>query len=198
MTTVVAIPSKTVPRTLASIVASPPPVAAAPKPAAPIAGPEHRLSNYWKFYFHRTDDSKWNRSSFVDIAKVASVEQYWSIQKELGHDITESAYIFLMAGEVPPLWESHENVKGGSYSMRIPRRVAAEVWERYAAAMLAEDLVPAPDRIVGMSIAPKKAHCIIKLWNLQVKDRNETHVKRLHEAVSADGIHYTPHVERRM
>jgi hypothetical protein len=105
-----------------------------------------------------------------------------------------------MRGDTSPLWENKVNIRGGSYCLKITRKNAIEVFQRYlAAAALGQGAVDPANEIVGVTISPKKGFCIIKIWNLNCKAFGKpTDLPLLHEEVKHEEILYRPHTEQRM
>jgi hypothetical protein len=105
-----------------------------------------------------------------------------------------------MRGEFSPLWENKANIRGGSYCLKVPRRSAIEVFNRYlAAAALGICATSVSNEIVGVTISPKKGFCIIKIWNTNAKAfgaPSDLHI--LHEDVKTDEILYRCHTDQRM
>jgi len=159
---------------------------------------QHFTLDKWRLYFHETNSNNWDASTYIFVADIFSLEQFWTVMAALGQDIISGTYLFLMRGDIPPRWEHYLNNKGGSYSMRISKDQAAEVWKLYSVDMVSENLATAPDIIQGISISPKKNHCVIKVWNKDSKVGKISKIPCLHPSVAKDGIHYTLHVDRSM
>lgn len=106
----------------------------------------------------------------------------------------------MMRDPYPPLWENRVNIRGGSYSIKVPEKSAYETYCRYVAAgimqMIGKDKA---NNIMGVSISPKKGFHILKLWNVDARSFNAT----ADVAIYGDGmilsdIIYRPHVDQKM
>jgi len=171
--------------------------------AAPAAAlPTHPIgSGPWTLYFHESDDKSWGADSYKKIHGAASWEGLGTLLREMGPTRIMGGVLKIMRGDTSPLWENKVNIRGGAYCIKVPRRVAVEVFTRYVAAAAAECATtdPAANPIVGVTISPKKGFCIIKLWNTDaVKHKNAADVAILHEDVRTGEILYRPHVEAPM
>ncbi len=170
--------------------------------AAPAAAPAlHAIpTGSWTVYFHEPEDNSWTAESYKKLAVVKSWESLGSVLKEIGPHKATNGLLRVMKGDFSPLWENKANIRGGSYCLKIGRKNAIEVFNRYlAAAALGTCATTAENEIVGVTISPKKGTCIIKIWNLNAKSYgkpSDLHI--LHEDVKEDEILYRPHTEQRM
>ena len=172
---------------------------AASAPAAPAVA--HAIpTGSWSVYYHEPEDKSWTADSYKRLQVVNSWEAVGQILRELGNHKTTNGLLRIMRGDVSPLWENRVNIHGGSYCLKISRRNAVEVFQRYlAAAALGSGANDAANEIVGVTISPKKGTCIIKIWNLDCKRFNKAKdLPILHEEVKHEEILYRPHTEQRM
>lgn len=171
---------------------------AATSPAIPVTHPIP--SGSWSIYYHEPEDNSWNAESFKKIAVVSSWEMLNAVLQEIGSHKITNGLLRIMRGTTSPLWENKANVKGGSYSLKIPRRSALDVYRTYVAAAATETCAKDPaNEIAGVIISPKKGSCIIKILNANAKLFNSpADINLLHGDVRESEILYTPNVERRM
>jgi len=92
------------------------------------------------------------------------------------------------------------NIRGGSYCIKVSQNLSFDIFQRYIAAATTDEVSkrPAENRIVGISISPKKGFHIIKVWN---KDGNHGDIKDLallDESIKASEVLYRPNVNQRM
>lgn len=173
--------------------------AAAASPAHPL--PVHPIpTGSWSVYYHEPEDKSWTAESYKRLQVVDSWEALGTILRELGPHKVTNGLLRIMKRDVSPLWENKVNIKGGSYCLKIPRRSAIEVFQRYVAAAALEQATTDPaNEIVGVTISPKKGFCIIKIWNLNAKAYNKPEdLAILHEDVRVEEILYRAHTEQRM
>ncbi len=172
--------------------------AVAAPPSSPVVHPIPTGS--WTVYFHEPEDKSWTAESYKRIQVVNNWEALGAVIRELGPHKTMNGLLRIMKGDVSPLWENKANIRGGSYCLKISRRNAVEVFQRYlAAAALGTAAKDPANEIVGVTISPKKGSCIIKVWNLNAKVFNSAvDLPLLHEEVKAEEILYRAHTEQRM
>lgn len=176
---------------------------AAPAPAAPVggAGGVHLIpTGSWTVYFHEPADPSWTVDSYKRIQTASSWEGLGVLLKELGPHKTTNGLLRIMKGSFSPLWENRENIHGGSYCLKISRRNALEVFQRYVVAAGLGACAKDPDNeIVGVTISPKKGSCIIKIWNLNAKRFGDpSNLNLLHDEVRENEILYRAHTDQRM
>lgn len=174
--------------------------AAAAAATAVPAQPHPIPTGSWSVYYHEPEDKSWTADSYKRLQVVNSWEGLGQILRELGTHKTTNGLLRIMRGDTSPLWENRVNIHGGSYCLKISRRNAVEVFQRYlAAAALGAGAADPANQIVGVTISPKKGTCIIKIWNLDCKRFNKaTDLPILHEEVKHEEILYRPHTEQRM
>lgn len=175
--------------------------AAALPPAAPTVPALHPIpTGSWTAYFHEPEDKSWAIDSYKRIASMGSWEGLGALLRDMGTQRIVNGMIFTMRGETSPLWENKANIRGGSYCLKVSRRTAAEVYQRYlAAAALGIATTDPANTIVGVSMSPKKGFCIIKLWNHSAKTfNNPADVAVLHEEIHTSEILYRPHTDQKM
>jgi hypothetical protein len=182
-------------RSFASAAALPPSPAAAPAAALhPIP------TGSWTVYFHEPEDKSWAIDSYKRIASMGTWEGLGALLRDMGTQRIVNGMMFTMRGDTSPLWENKANIRGGSYCLKVSRRTAAEVYQRYlAAAALGVATTDPANAIVGVTMSPKKGFCIIKLWNANSKAHHDpADVVILHEEVHTSEILYRPHTDQKM
>jgi len=176
--------------------------AAAASSTAATSGPAlHPIpTGSWSVYYHEPENDVWTAESYKKIDTVNSWERLGSLLKELGPHKTTNGLLRVMRGDYSPLWENNANIYGGSYCLKVRRRNAIEVFNRYlAAAALDICAWDKENTIVGVTISPKKESCIIKIWNLDAKRfGNPTDLVIFHEDIKHEEILYRRHTDQRM
>jgi hypothetical protein len=172
---------------------------AASQPArAPI---QHDIpTGSWTIYFHEPEDKSWAEDSYKRLQTAGTWEALGAVLRELGPHKTMNGLLRVMRSNTSPLWENKVNIRGGSYCLKISRKNAVEVFNRYlAAAALGTCAKDPANEIVGVTISPKKGFCIIKLWNLNAKTfGSPADIELLHDEVKTEEILYRAHTEQRM
>jgi len=166
------------------------------------------LTGFWTLYYHASREKRWSLDSFEKICSVCCVKDVLSVYKELGEKIKSGMY-FWMRGDIPPLWENFQNIRGGSYSIRGLGDEGIRIFKLYTLGVMTNTITTNTEDIInGISISPKLqgfgnqqkiGYFIIKIWN---KDSDKFHLKNnliaLENIVAYDDIMYTPHVEKKM
>ena len=162
---------------------------------------EHLIpTGSWTAYFHEPEDASWTADSYKKLQELTTWESLGSLFKELGPHKTTNGLLRIMMGQASPLWEDRANIRGGSYCLKVPRRNAIDVYERYvAAAALGQCSKNPANTIVGVTISPKKGFCIIKIWNLDAHAfHSPDNIYLLHDEVRESEILYRNHTDQRM
>jgi len=165
-------------------------------------------TGYWTLYYHPSREKRWTLDSFEKISTVRSVREVLSIYKELG-DKLKAGMFFWMRGDIPPLWENFQNIRGGSYSIRGAGDNGIKVFKIYTlACMMNKAVSNTEDTINGISISPKLqgfgnnqqvGYFIIKIWNKDCETfHSKVNLNCLEDIITYDDVMYTPHVEKKM
>lgn len=172
----------------------------AAQPSQPIE--THSIpTGSWTLYFHEPEDKSWTPDSYKRIQGVNSWEALGALLREMGPHRLTNGMMFAMRGDTSPLWENKANIRGGSYCLKVSRKVAAEVYQKYlAAAACGIASTDTKNAIVGVTMSPKKGFCIIKLWNTDAKAFHNpaADIVSLHEEVILSEVIYRPHTEQKM
>lgn len=157
-------------------------------------------SGSWTLYFHSPEETKWTLNTFISLGSMKTWRDFWSVMDTLGTDAFSEGMFFVMRDPIPPLWENHQNIRGGYYSFRCQKRDAADSYLNYIiAAMIGQLTRNATNQINGISISPKRGFNIIKVWNQTSVNYNKTSdlnypVSSIHES----DVIYTPFIQKRM
>ena len=152
----------------------------------------HKLNNKWTFWFHDPLDNNWKINSYKKIYTIDSIESYLKLYSFLNTKLIENSMLFLMKENIEPLWEHQENIKGGCWSLKIPKGNMYDLWNNISISLVNESITSSEEiNINGISISPKKNFCIIKIWT----NKNINNIKLLNpiKDFSYDGIIFKPH-----
>ena len=152
----------------------------------------HTLNDSWVFWFHDPLDNNWKLDSYKKICTIKSIEDFWSLYSFLNNKIIENSMLFLMRENIEPLWEHKDNIKGGCWSLKIPKGNINELWNNISISLLNESILNINDiNVNGISISPKKNFCIIKIWT-NINNKNKKILNPI-KNLSYDGIIFKPH-----
>lgn len=154
----------------------------------------------WTLYWHDPSDEQWGIDSYKMISTYTSFLPFWGTIKEMNQNISLDGMMFFMRDPHKPLWESNANIRGGSYCIKVSRRLALDTYQRYVTAAIAGNLAgDAANTIVGVSMSPKKGFCIIKIWNALARLYNRpSDIQLLNEELKSEDVLYRPHVSQKM
>ena len=154
----------------------------------------------WTLYFHAQDENKWGLNTFTKISTITCWREFWSVLEAIGNDSISDGMFFFMRDPIPPLWENHQNVRGGVYSIRVQKQHATETYISYTIACILGKLTTNPDNIInGVSVSPKKNFNIIKVWNTDSTMHNTpSDLQSLTASSKAEEVLYTPFVQKKM
>ena len=91
---------------------------------------EHKLKDTWNFWFRDPLDNNWKLDSYKKIHKIDSIESFWKLYNFISNKIIENSMLFVMRENVDPLWEHEENIKGGCWSLKIPKGNILDIWKK--------------------------------------------------------------------
>lgn len=157
-------------------------------------------SGSWTLYFRSPEETKWTLNTFISLGSMKTWGDFWTIIDTLKEESFSEGMFFLMRDPIPPLWENHQNIRGGYYSFPCQKKDAPDVYINYAiAAMLNSLSTNKENTINGISISPKRGFNIVKVWN--------TNAQRFHEpsdltpnitVVTEKEINFTPFIQKKL
>lgn len=150
-------------------------------------------------FFHATDNSDWRwPASYEKIGSFTTHADMFGCFHAITPAKFNGGMFFLMRDPLPPVWEAKEHLNGGTYCINVGEKVAFETFQRYAAAM-AEGLVSrdADNKIIGLSISPKKGFHIMKIWNADAHYATPSGIHLLGDEMKVADIRYRNNVDQR-
>lgn len=154
----------------------------------------------WTLYFHSPEETKWTLNTFINLGSMFTWEQFWTIIEALKSESFADGMFFMMRDPSPPLWENHQNIRGGCYSFRCHKKDAIDIYINYIiACMLGIASLSAENRLNGISISPKRGFNIIKIWNTDAqKFSNPGDIAIVGNEIKTVDIMYTPFIQKKM
>ena len=132
-----------------------------------VKRPECPLFDKWVLWAHLPHDTDWSLGSYKDITCFEYAEDLVSLYSYLPEILVKNCMLFLMRKGVTPTWEDKENRNGGCFSYKINNKDVPEVWRSLSYILAGETISTDPkfiSKVNGITISPKKAFCIIKIW----------------------------------
>jgi hypothetical protein len=156
-------------------------------------------SGTWTLYFHVPDDTDWSPKSYYKLGSFRSFETLWGALQRIRVEHFLNGMFFLMRDPCPPMWEHRENIKGGTYCIKVPESSAHETFHRYAAASILDAATTdSRNSIVGISISPKRGFHILKIWNNNCKAfHTPSDLVMLGDGLRHSDVLYRPHVDQK-
>jgi hypothetical protein len=155
----------------------------------------------WTLYFHQADSERWTLDTFVKIQVCSTWEDVLMAIEEVGQARFKNGLPFFMRTDILPLWENHQNIRGGSYSIKVPSDSAKEVFSTQVIQAMLGDIFKDPSNTcMGVSMSPKKGTFnILKIWNSNAeKHCSADGLAFVDPRCSESEVLYTPHVQKRM
>lgn len=142
------------------------------------------LVHSWDFWHDRQDrshangDSGAGDSTYEDrlevLANVDDVRKFWNVFNNFDISrlqLRDSIHLFHKG--VKPVWEDPRNARGGSWTFRAPKAVAADFWKEVCMMAIGEQLQNAVeterttfrDDICGTSLGVRFNSMLIQIWN---------------------------------
>lgn len=155
----------------------------------------------WTLYFRHPGETKWTLNTFLSLGTVTTWGEFWALMDALGNESCGESMYYMMNDPFPPLWESHQNIRGGYYSFRCGKREAADAYHNYLIGAMLGSLSTDPNtnRITGISISPKRGFNIVKIWNTDSKQSSTALLQYgVHPMVKKEEMIYTPFIQKHL
>jgi len=155
----------------------------------------------WTLYFHQADAEKWSLDTFVKVDTCTTWGDVLTVLEEIGQNRLKNGLPFFMRGDTLPLWENYQNIRGGSYSVKVPADYVKEIFTtQLLHAMSGEAFKEVDNTCMGVSMSPKKGTFnILKIWNANSEKFNlSSGLKFVDSRCTDSEVIYTPHVQKRM
>jgi hypothetical protein len=154
----------------------------------------------WTLYFHSPEETKWTLNTFISLGEMKTWRDFWTVIEALKAESLADGMFFMMREPSPPLWESHQNIRGGCYSFRCQKKDASEIYINHMISSMIGTLSNNPEnRINGISISPKRGFNIVKIWNKDAQKFNSSSdINTTFSPIRENDILYTPFIQKKM
>lgn len=109
-----------------------------------------------------------NTTAWYKVTSFSTINQYWACIKALldRPRMVSNGMIFIMKDDIHPDWANTDNITGGRISWKLEKPEAASCWENLCCLFVSGEFesIFGQYETRGISISPKKASNIIKLW----------------------------------
>jgi len=157
----------------------------------------NKLRYKWNLWAHLPQDPDWRTvKSYKKIYQFKTVEETIGITESLPHDLVKNCMLFIMRDGVTPMWEDPKNRNGGYFSYKVSNKNVFEVWRDLTYVLLGETISTNSvfvNCVTGITISPKKAFCIVKIWMTNCDHQNPQIVTNEIRNLSPQGCLFKKH-----
>ena len=122
-------------------------------------------TGFWTLYYHPSREKRWTIDSFEKIGIAKNVKEVLSIFREL-KDKIKNGMFFWMKGDIPPLWENSQNIRGGHYSIRGVGDNGIKLFKMYTIGVMLDMILNNKDDKIIIPIQPAE------IAQLHIKEHN--------------------------
>jgi hypothetical protein len=157
-----------------------------------------RFGYSWMLWYHDPENKDYSLGSYVRVADVSTPQQFWTIVDSIKKEAWESGMFFFMRKGFNPLWDSPENEHGGSWSKKIEASIAYDTFIDMMVHCVSDEILNAnTDTIAGITLSPKGAFSIVKIWNTLTTASNKLILNSSMKGFKiGDDVTYTAHKSR--
>jgi len=157
-----------------------------------------KLQYSWILWYHDPDNKDYSLESYIKIADVSTPQQFWSVMESISKEAWESGMFFFMRQGFKPLWDVPENEAGGAWSKKIDASTSYTTFiDLMVNCITNEFLIHRKETLVGITISPKGASSIIKVWNTTTTVSENAFINQNMSGFKVgDDVTYTPHKSR--
>ena len=134
-------------------------------------GNELKLNSHWTVWVHRAENSDWSLQSYQKRYIMYSIGSFWRFFNNFQFYDCYKNQIFIMRGEIAPIWEDVNNKFGGICSIKVDSTqrgfktdISTEVFISICMLVMNETFISNSEEINGISYNVKKRGILIKLW----------------------------------
>jgi len=125
------------------------------------------LNDTWTLWAHLPHDIDWSLKSYKEIMTINKIEDIVSLYDIIPEKLIKNCMLFLMRKDITPRWEDDRNKEGGCFSFKVGNKNVKDIWTNISYALVGETLCKKSmycNYITGITISPKRAFCIVKIW----------------------------------
>lgn len=148
----------------------------------------------WTLWYHDPENHDYSLASYVQVAEVGTPAEFWSVVDSIPKESWDCGMFFFMRKGVRPIWDAPENERGGAWSKKVDAADAQTIFTDmmvYCVANLL--LMQHKDILQGITLSPKGAFHIIKIWNSTSTYHDRKLLNPGMKLKIADDVTYTPH-----
>ena len=134
-------------------------------------GNELKLNSYWTVWVHKADNIDWTLQSYQKRYVINSIGSFWRFFNNFQVYDCYKNQLFIMRGEIAPIWEDVNNKFGGICSIKVDSTqrgfktdISTEIFISTCMLIMNETFIMNNEDINGISYTVKKRGILIKLW----------------------------------
>jgi hypothetical protein len=157
---------------------------------------QHELSDRWIMWAHLPHDTNWTLKSYKKILGFNALEDIIALNQNIADCVIKNCMLFVMKNNINPLWEDPLNKNGGCFSFKVTNKNVVDIWKRFVYCLVGNtitDDMNLLNAITGVTISPKKAFCIIKIWITNCQYQNPTSLSK-QLGIPFDGCLFKKHI----
>lgn len=126
---------------------------------------------YWNVWTHSNSSNDWTLNGYNNIMTITNVAELWKFLNSFNKINYMEYQIFVMRGDIKPVWEDPENLNGGAATIKLKLSEHMEnnnilnIWEYVCVLTLNQQICEYFDDVNGISFNLKKDLTVIKIWN---------------------------------
>lgn len=134
-------------------------------------GNELKLNSYWTVWIHKSDNSDWTLQSYQKRYVINTIGSFWRFFNNFQFYDCYKNQLFIMRGEIAPIWEDVNNKFGGICSIKVDSTqrgfktdISTEIFISICMLIMNETFILQNEDINGISYTVKKRGILIKIW----------------------------------
>ena len=143
-------------------------------------GNELKLNSHWTVWVHRSDNQDWTLHGYQKRYLINSIGSFWRFFNNFQFYDCYKNQLFIMRGEIAPIWEDVNNKFGGICSIKIDSTqrgfktdISTEIFIAICMLIMNETFIVNNEDINGISYAVKKKNILIKIWTKTFYEDNK-------------------------
>ncbi len=134
-------------------------------------GNDLKLNSQWTVWVHKFDNTDWTLHSYQKRYIINSIGSFWRFFNNFQFYDCYKNQLFIMRGEIAPIWEDVNNKFGGICSIKVDSTqrgfktdISTEIFITTCMLIMNETFIANNEDINGISYNVKKRGILIKVW----------------------------------
>lgn len=77
------------------------------------------LNHTYSLWIHKHEKKTWEQDTYDKICTISTPREFWMLLNNISEICAMKHHIYLMQGDIMPMWEHADNINGSRYSIRI-------------------------------------------------------------------------------